>query len=131
VQEQMDAVWERIRRNARGDYPPEAYRFVRDGLAHTVRRTHKPAEGSPASAEPRHVTGQQLCLGLREFALDRYGLLARAVFEHWGIERTDDFGNIVYAMIDAGLMRKNDTDRAEDFCEVYAFEEAFPGPPMR
>lgn len=132
MSEQADLVWKRIRDNARGSYPPEAYQFVREGLAHTVRMVYGQDEPDPSrplrSTDPRHVSGQQLCLGLRDYAIRQYGLLARTVLAHWGIHGTEDFGRIVFTMIDAGLMRKGETDAPEDFEGVYDFDEAFPSP---
>lgn len=107
-----------------GGFPPEAFQFVRDGLAHTVRMTHGDGAAEPGD-ESRHVNGQQLCLGLKDYAVRRYGLLARTVLSRWGIQRTDDFGRIVFAMIEAGLMRKTAEDTLEDFCGVFEFDEAF------
>ena len=111
-----------------GGYSPRAYEFLRDGLAHAVRSVHgDDAADSPPldDDESRHVSGQQLCLALRDYAIDRYGLLARSVLSRWNIHRTDDFGNIVFAMVDAGLMRKTDDDTIEDFQGVFDFEEEF------
>lgn len=118
-------------RERAGGYPPEAFQFVREGLAHTVKLVHgADAAASPPLAEDdesRHVSGQQLCLGLRDYALSKYGMLAKTVLEHWSIHRTDDFGRIVFAMIDAGLMRKTDDDNLDDFEGVFDFDEAFGG----
>ena len=108
---------------AAGPYPIEAFHFVREGLSFTAEKVHDDAEALDEAE--RHITGQQLCLGLREFAIDRYGLLAPTVFAHWQVSRTDDFGRIVFAMIGQGLMSKTDSDTLEDFRAVYAFEEAF------
>ncbi len=114
--------WKKIREQA--PYPPAAYDFVREGLAHTVNMVHT---GNLAAADDdsRHVSGQQLCLGLRDYAIKQYGMLAKTVLNRWGVTRTDDFGNIVFAMIDAGLMRKTDDDHVEDFRAVFDFDEAF------
>jgi uncharacterized repeat protein (TIGR04138 family) len=106
-----------------GPYPIEAFHFVREGLSFTAEKVHDDAETLDESE--RHITGQQLCLGLREFAIDRYGLLAPTVLAHWLVTRTDDFGRIVFAMIGQGLMSKTDTDTLEDFRSVYDFHEAF------
>ena len=119
--------WKRVRESS-GGFPPEAFHFVREGLAHTVRMVHGDAAASmtpPPGDESRHVNGQQLCLGLKDFAVKRYGLLARTVFSRWGVNRTDDFGRIVFAMIDAGVMRKTADDTLEDFSGVFDFDEAF------
>ncbi len=73
----------------------------------------------------RHITGQELCIGLRDLAIETYGLLAPVVLEHWNVKRTNDFGQIVFAMIDAGLMTRTSSDSLEDFQAVYDFEDAF------
>ena len=78
--------------------------------------------------ESRHVSGRQLCLGLRDYAIRRYGLLAKTVLNHWGVTRTEDFGRIVFALVEAGLLRKTDDDTLEDFQGVFDFEEEFAGP---
>lgn len=110
-----------------GGYPPEAFQFVREGLAHTVKMIHGP-DAEEREDEKRHVSGQQLCLGLKDHAIRQYGLLARAVLGRWGIKSTSDFGKIVFAMIEAGLMRKTEEDSLEDFLSVYDFDEAFATP---
>lgn len=120
--------WPRILERA-GPYPIEAFTFVREGLNHTVERAmlqqesaHRTGMGNP---DTHHVSGQQLCLGLRDFAILQYGMLAPAVLRHWNIVRTEDFGRIVYAMIEGGVMSKTADDSVEDFSSVYDFEEAF------
>ena len=122
----MKVDWKSIRQKA-GPYPQEAFQFVRDGLQHTVKAIFGDApKPSNATSEPdRHVTGPQLCLGLRDYAVVRYGLMARTVLGRWGIHKTDDFGRIVFAMIDAGFMRKSDSDTFEDFQGVFEFDESF------
>ena len=106
-----------------GPYPIEAFNFVREGLSYTSQRVHGDPESMPEF--DRHVSGQQLCLGLRDYAIERYGLMAPVVLEHCKIHRTDDFGRIVFAMIDAGLMSRTDDDTMEDFRAVFDFAEAF------
>lgn len=113
-----------------GGYSPECYAFIRDGLAHTVGMIHGEDAASPVLAEDesKHVSGHQLCLGLRDFGVQQYGLLARDVLNRWGIHETLDFGKIIFAMVDAGLMRKTDDDTLDDFRSVYEFDEAFDAP---
>ncbi len=120
-QVQPDIDWESIKAKF-GLIQPEAFEFVRQGLAHTVKSIHGDV---PGDDETRNVSGQQLCLGLRDYAVKQYGMLARTVLDRWGIQRTDDFGRIVFAMVDIGLMSKTEEDRMEDFRGVYDFEEAF------
>jgi uncharacterized repeat protein (TIGR04138 family) len=73
----------------------------------------------------RHVTGQELAWACRDFAVERFGRLARSVLEHWGVRRTEDIGRIVYALVQAGLLAALPTDREEEFAAVYEFEDAF------
>ncbi len=96
-------------------YPREAYEFVNEALAYTVRLQKRAG----------HVSGQELCAGVRQFAVERFGYLARTVLESWNIRRTDDIGAIVYAMIEVELLRRNDNDSQADFHDVFDFEEAF------
>jgi uncharacterized repeat protein (TIGR04138 family) len=96
-------------------YDREAYRFVSEALGFTVER----------SGRTGHVTGKELCEGMREFALQSFGRLARTVLATWGLRRTEDVGEIVFNMVEAGLLRKTDEDRREDFRDVFSFEEAF------
>lgn len=105
-------------------YPLEAFVFVKNGLDFTVRRVH----GDPEKADPdasRHISGRQLCYGLRDYAVKQYGLLARTVMQRWSIHNSADFGHIVFAMVEAGEMAKTDDDTLEDFAGVYDFAEAF------
>ena len=113
--------WRRLAART-GLYPAEAFQFVRDGLNRTSELVHGP--GGPGDAD-RHVSGQQLCLGLRDHAIEQFGLLAPAVLAHWHIHRTEDFGRMVFGLIDAGLMSKTPQDSLEDFRSVYDFAEAF------
>ena len=111
---------------AAGPYPIEACQFVQDGLGHTVDRVLQHAHsGGMAMPDSRHISGQQLSLGLRDFAIERYGMLAPAVLRHWNVLRTEDFGRIVYAMIEAGCLSKTAEDSITDFASVFDFEEAF------
>ena len=105
-----------------GAYPPEAYDFVQQGLSFTVQNIHglktKPTRN-------RHVSGQQLCEGIRNYALNQYGMLASTVLRLWNINSTLDFGRIVFALIEAGQMQKTDEDTIEDFRNVFDFKTAF------
>jgi uncharacterized repeat protein (TIGR04138 family) len=147
-----------------GCYPPDAFLFIREGLAFAVEKAHGPetkahraiyeymsesgmdcyelaalyragrltkevtsaihAAGGVEKLN-RHVSGRQLCWGLREYALKRWGMLARSVLGAWNITTTLDFGRIVFGFIDLSLMQKQPQDTMEDFHAVYDFEEAF------
>ncbi|MCC9606772.1 hypothetical protein LOC68_16185 [Blastopirellula sp. JC732] len=75
--------------------------------------------------QERHLTGQMLCEAIRNFAQQQYGLMAKTVLNSWGVETTSHFGDIVYNLIDIGMMKKSPQDRREDFDGVYDFEDAF------
>jgi len=124
VADKIHVDWQTMRRVA-GPFPREAFQFVRDGLAHTVGMIHGEGQNGDAGDESKHISGQQLCLGLRDYAIERYGRLARLVLDHWGFRSTDDFGRIVFAMVEVGLMRKTEEDSLDDFRAVYDFDEAF------
>lgn len=96
-------------------YQPDAYEFVMQGLWFTQKRLKR--EG--------HLNGKELADGLRDFALEEYGPLAKTVLEHWGINATRDFGEIVFNMIENNLMSKTESDKREDFQDVYNFDTAF------
>ncbi len=122
-QTQLD--WRAIRERA-ALFPEEAFQFVREGLAYTTKLFHgEPPRNSEPCDDRRHVSGQQLCMGLRKMAIERYGLLARTVMNKWGVRATDDFGVIVYALIDRNELRQGERDSIEDFKSVYDFEESF------
>lgn len=73
--------------------------------------------------EERHITGQQLCEAIRQYAVQQYGMLARNVLNEWGVHNTSDFGEIVFNLIDIGQMKKTATDRREDFDNVFDFDD--------
>ena len=115
-------------------YQPEAYEFVRAALAyaHDVMELGQLApeqlaaltqdDEIPAEA---HLTGQQLCEAIRQFSLLQFGFMAKTVMNSWGIHKTIDYGEIVYNMIDAGMMKQSQTDSKTDFEDVYDFKTAF------
>jgi len=105
-----------------GCYSIEAFAFVQEGLSYAVNKVYG---NTIEPNQNRHVSGQQLCEGLREYALARWGLMARAVLARWGITSTFDFGRIVFALIDAQYMSRTDQDSIEDFRSVFDFKTAF------
>ena len=96
-------------------YRPDAYEFLLRGLTFTQSKLKRKS----------HVSGSELACGLRDYAIDQYGALARSVLSHWGINQTRDFGNIVFNMIEHKLLSKNEKDCLADFNAVYDFEAAF------
>ena len=116
-------------------YKIDAYQFLGAGLEHAQevlglgkpgpRTRAKDAEDDEDDRPVRHVTGQDLCVALKHLAHEQYGYMARLVLASWGIRSTSDFGEIVYNLIKIGKMSKSDSDRREDFNNVYDFEQAF------
>lgn len=104
-------------------YPAEAYVFVCEALDFTMRQLAKPAAG-PA----RHVTGQELLEGIRQYALREFGPAAGLVMNHWRLTRCEDFGELVFNLVDRGLLGKTEQDRREDFAGGYDFDAAFRQP---
>jgi uncharacterized repeat protein (TIGR04138 family) len=109
-------------------YKLDAYYFVREALSFAQDQLSmgEPGEfNEEMRGRERHLTGQQLCEAIRQFAIDQYGFMALTVLGSWGIRATGDFGEIVYNMIRVELMKQSDKDRREDFEDVYDFEEVF------
>jgi uncharacterized repeat protein (TIGR04138 family) len=98
-----------------GQYKVEAYYFIFGALDFTIRRL----------GEHRHVTGQELLHGISEYAKSEYGPMTKIVFEYWGVRQTEDFGRIVFDLVEAGLMGKTETDSLDDFKHGYDFDEEF------
>ncbi len=104
-------------------YHRDAYLFVRDALDHTQKSIVRENRG-----KMRHISGQELLSGIREFALQQFGPMAMMVFGEWGVRSCQDFGEIVFNMVEAGLLAKTDKDTRDDFKDGYGFEEAFRKP---
>jgi len=104
----------------------KAYTFVRQALDHTVKDLKK--RQPERTQKSQHVTGPELLNGIRDYALDQYGPLAKTVLNTWGITRCRDFGDMVFNLIDYNVFSKTDSDRREDFADIYDFEEAFERP---
>lgn len=105
----------------------EAYQFIRESLqfAHENLDQVRTEPLPEAPDDIRHLTGQELCQACRLYAIQQYGYLAKMVLATWGLESTGDFGEVVYNLIRIEQMRKSDSDRREDFDDVYCFEDAF------
>ena len=109
-----DEVLDRLREQ-HPRYHETAYLFILSALHHVLE----------ALPEPRHISGRELAEGVRDLALQRYGPMARTVLEHWGIEETADVGAIVFALVEAGVLLKQDDDSPRDFESLFDFQEAF------
>jgi uncharacterized repeat protein (TIGR04138 family) len=111
-----DSVMARIRRQG-GHYDERAYLFVLAAVEYLQ-------SGLEAR---RHVSGAELAWACHGFAVQQFGLMAGTVLSHWGIARTDDFGRIVYTLVDVGLLVTQPGDREADFAAVYDFADVFGG----
>jgi uncharacterized repeat protein (TIGR04138 family) len=104
-------------------YKGEAYLFVREALDFTQKAVAKASKG-----ELRHVKGQELLAGIRNYGLSQYGPMTLDLLNEWGVYRGEDFGEIVFNLIEAGVLSKTEEDTREDFAGGFAFEEAFRKP---
>jgi uncharacterized repeat protein (TIGR04138 family) len=118
-------------------YHCDAYQFVREALDHTQKMAAKSGKGEARQAATgeegiegnvRHVSAQQLLEGIRLFALEQFGPMAPIVFEEWGVRRCEDFGELVFNMVEANLLAKTKKDTRDDFKGGYDFDEAFRRP---
>ena len=109
-----DTVIDRLRRRYPG-YHETAYLFILSSLHYTIERL----------GQARHITGPELAEGCRDLAIERWGLMARHVLQYWGIHCTRDLGEIVFALVECGVLVKQDDDSLGDFDVVYDFEEVF------
>lgn len=110
-----------VRRDPR--FHRDAYLFLREALDHTQKVITK------AGKEPlRHVSGQELLAGIRDFALQQFGPMALTLLQEWGLRKCEDFGEIVFNMVDANLLSKTAEDSRADFAGGYDFDEAFRKP---
>jgi uncharacterized repeat protein (TIGR04138 family) len=101
----------------------DAYLFVREALDHTQKQIGKDSRG-----RIRHVTGQELLEGIRDYGLTQFGPMAMTVLDEWGVRSCQDFGDIVFNMVDIGLLAKTERDTRADFADGYDFYEAFRKP---
>jgi uncharacterized repeat protein (TIGR04138 family) len=104
-------------------FEPAAYYFVREALDHTQKSIIKENKG-----KMRHVSGQELLAGIREFGLAQFGPMTITVLEEWGVRSCKDFGDIVFNMVETGWLAKTDKDTRDDFQAGYDFAEAFRNP---
>lgn len=104
-------------------YHREAYLFLREALEYTVKSLRK-----HDTSTRRHISGQELSEGFRALALQEFGPLALKVLNTWGLQRTEDIGEIVFNLVEAGELGKTNEDKREDFANGYDFQEAFANP---
>jgi uncharacterized repeat protein (TIGR04138 family) len=117
-------VIDRLRQRYPG-YHETAYLFILSALHFTIDRL----------SEPRHISGHELAEGARDLAIERWGLMARTVLDYWGIRSTRDLGAIVFALVDCGVLVRQEDDSLDDFDDVFdfgaAFDRGYPWPGLR
>jgi uncharacterized repeat protein (TIGR04138 family) len=111
------------RRRQKCLFHPDAYCFVQEALM-TAQELVSNLQAERLE-ESHHISGRELLEGVRVLGLQKYGLMAPVIFRHWGLHSTNDFGRIVFEMIDRGEMRKSEKDQLSDFHDVYALDETF------
>lgn len=119
----LDPLEERIVEIRKRDrrFTRQAYDFVLESLDHTIAVMGK----DRLTGEERHVGGRELLIGIRDFASKRFGPMAPFVFRQWGVRRTDDFGEIVFNLIEVGLLSRRENDSRMDFEDGFDFDRAF------
>jgi uncharacterized repeat protein (TIGR04138 family) len=109
-----DTIVEKLRERC-PRFHESAHLFVLNALHHVIERL----------PEPRHISGRELTQGVRDLAILRFGPMARTVLEHWGVRATSDVGEIVFALVECGILIKQDDDTPADFADVFDFDDAF------
>ncbi|MEE9394140.1 MAG: Minf_1886 family protein [Planctomycetota bacterium] len=115
-QDKADLIYQLVQEDGR--YRGEAYDFTLEALNYTLASFRK-------KGRLGHINGGELCEGIRDYAEQMFGFLTKSVFRLWGISRTEDFGEIVFSMIQVELLAKQDTDTKEDFANGFDFDEVF------
>jgi uncharacterized repeat protein (TIGR04138 family) len=106
-------IEELVQRDPR--YKANAYSFVMAAVEQTI----------DSLSEMRHISGRELLEGIRKSAKQQFGPMAKEVFNFWGLHTTEDFGHIVFNLVDVGLLSKTDEDSIEDFMDIYDFTKVF------
>lgn len=109
-----------LKRDRRFD--PDAYFFLKDALDFTLKRV------ADSTGKSRHVSGPELLAGFRDYALEQYGPMAATLMNEWGLRKCRDVGDMVFHLIDEQVFGKQDSDKKEDFSEVFDFQEALTKP---
>ena len=117
-------IWNKIEQLTQREprYLADAYTFILEAVESVIYEL----------PETRHISGRELCEGIRKLGLRKYGPMAKEVFNYWGVRATEDFGNIVFNLAEEGLLSATDEDSIEDFIDIYdfalVFEEDYYGP---
>ena len=121
----VENIYEKLKNILQKDnrYSLYAYQFVFEALSYTAKMLGK--DSNSPREEDRHIAGQQLLEGIQKYALQEYGYMAYVLFRYWGVKKDIDFGEIVFNLVDNGLMGKTESDSITDFKDVYDFKTAF------
>lgn len=104
-------------------FDPQAYCFLKDALDFTLKRIAETNAG-----QARHVSGPELLAGFRDFALEQFGPMASTLMEEWSVRKCQDVGDMVFHLIEEQVFGKQDSDKKEDFSEVFDFEASLKNP---
>lgn len=105
---------ELVRRDPR--FPLEAYEFVREAVMHAMR-----------GRGDADLSARQLLAAVPELARREFGMMARTVFRLWGVNSTEDLGEIVANLVSAGLMSAGPNDCRDEFRAAYDLDAALSG----
>jgi uncharacterized repeat protein (TIGR04138 family) len=103
-------------------YQFEAYLFVQEAIQYTQKALGRHKQ------EHKHVGGKELLNGIRDYALTMFGPMSPTVLSEWGIHSCEDFGEIVFNLIQHNQAVKSKSDSRDDFKGGYDFDEAFRKP---
>jgi uncharacterized repeat protein (TIGR04138 family) len=103
-------------------YHAEAYVFVQEAIRFTQKALGRDKEPQ------KHIGGQELLRGIRDYALSMYGPMTTTVLAEWGVHSCEDFGEIVFNLIRYNQATRSDSDSLEDFKDGYNFDDAFRKP---
>ncbi len=110
-----------LKRDKRFD--PHAYFFLKDALDFTLKRI---AEANAGQA--RHVCGPELLEGFRDFALQQFGPMGSTLMREWGVRKCQDVGDMVFHLIEEQVFGRQDSDKKEDFSEIFDLDTALASP---
>ncbi len=115
-------TWKKLQEITKKDtrFSIHAYQFIFEALDFTASKLGKKYNSS--KEDERHVTGQELSEGIKQYALQKFGYMTREIFEQWGITKSKDFGEIVFNLVKGELMGKTESDSVKDFDNLYDFK---------
>lgn len=96
-------------------YKADAYEFVMEALTFTQKK-YKCVT---------HVSGEDLLKGMKDLLMEKFGPMTITVLEYWGIQSTEDFGNVVFKLVERKVLSKTEDDHIEHFRNAYDFQEVF------